>query len=297
MRKSEALQMATASALPAGDAVMALAAFSAPVPQPRLIMSEPEQPEMMTAYLPPLPQDPDAQRALEMIIARETAPTVTASIPTDRLPDLPVLKGVTGATGLRTASLGGNVVTDTLGNLFRGTFSAPAQNEPVAQALASHIAKRPTMGTMRQPDLIIPDLEHVAEVFITPTEMSSDHFAEIWDHDEADFSPVTEMGRYVTAISQRVCRTPVLLALSPSPSRSISRPQFRHHYSALGRLRRLAQPARHCCNAPHARLNNSITAPLAKDCPFWPTSPRHRCSTPSIPRPICAPCRARTCGN
>jgi len=200
MRKSEALQMATASALPAGDAVMALAAFSAPVPQPRLIMSEPEQPEMMTAYLPPLPQDPDAQRALEMIIARETAPTVTASIPTDRLPDLPVLKGVTGATGLRTASLGGNVVTDTLGNLFRGTFSAPAQDEPVAQALASHIAKRPTMGTMRQPDLIIPDLEHVAEVFITPTEMSSDHFAEIWDHDEADFSPVTEMGRYVTVM-------------------------------------------------------------------------------------------------
>jgi len=204
MRKSPALQMATAENLPSSsDAVTAIAALTAPLPQPRLIMSEPEEPTMMTAYLQPMPQDPAAQRALEMIIERETSPTTTASIPTSRLPDLPALRGVTGATGLRTASLGGNVVTDTLGNLFRGTFgSAPqeAATPDLAAALASHIAKRPTTSTMRRPDLIAPDLEHVADVFTTPTEMSSGHFAEIWDHDEADFSPVTEMGRYVTVM-------------------------------------------------------------------------------------------------
>tara|TARA_R110002124_G_scaffold114535_10_gene269246 strand:- start:8089 stop:9768 length:1680 start_codon:yes stop_codon:yes gene_type:complete len=197
MVKSQALQIATASSMPSGDAVTAIAALTAPVPQPRLIMSEPEQPDMMTAYLPPTPQDPEAQRALEMIIERESTPTVTASIPASRLPALP------GVSSLRTASLGsGTGVTGTLVNLFSNTFSAPRQDAPVAQALASHIARRASADTMRHPELIAPDLEHVAEVFITPTAMTSDHFAEIWDHDQADFSPTTEMGRYVTVMRQ-----------------------------------------------------------------------------------------------
>ena len=88
---------------------------------------------MMAVYLAPIPQDPEAQRALEMIIQRETAPMVTASIPAPRLPSLPPLPG---ATSLRTASLGGGtIVTGALANLFRGTFSAPQQDAPVAQAL------------------------------------------------------------------------------------------------------------------------------------------------------------------
>ena len=196
--KSERLQLATASMLPSGDAVTAIAALAAPVPQPRLIMSEPAQPDVMTAYLSPMPQDPAAQRALEMIIQRETTPAVTAAVPVTRQASLPSLPGV---TALRTASLGSdNVVTGALANLFRGTFAAPQQDAPVAQALAEHIARRPAGDAMRHPDLIAPDLEHVTEVFMTPTAVSSDHFAAIWDHDEADFSPVTEMGRYVTTL-------------------------------------------------------------------------------------------------
>ncbi|MCS6757839.1 MAG: hypothetical protein MO852_00980, partial [Candidatus Devosia euplotis] len=143
-------------------------------------------------------QDHEAQRALEMIIQRETAPMVTASIPAPRLPSLPPLPG---ATSLRTASLGGGtIVTGALANLFRGTFSAPQQDAPVAQALESHIAKRASFDTMRHPELVAPDLEHVAEIFITPVAVSSNQFAEIWDHDEADFSPATELGRYVTVM-------------------------------------------------------------------------------------------------
>jgi hypothetical protein len=53
---------------------------------------------------------------------------------------------------------------------------------------------------MRNVELIAPDLEHVAEVFLTPVVMTSDHFAVIFDHDEADFDPTTEMGRYVTVM-------------------------------------------------------------------------------------------------
>ena len=197
--KSQALQVATAAALPSGDAVTALAALTAPVPQPRLIMTDQQpQADVMTAYLAPMPQDPAAQRALQMIIERETTASNSPPSPTTRLPILPSLAGV---TGLRTASLGGQPVTGALAGLFSGTFGAAQQNEPVAAALAEHIARRPVPGAMRSPDLIAPDLEHIAEVFISPAAMTSSHFAIIWDHDEADFDPTTELGPYVTVHS------------------------------------------------------------------------------------------------
>lgn len=193
--KSQALQVATAAALPAGDAVTALAALTAPVPQPRLIMTDQPRPEIMTAYLPSMPQDPEAQRALEMIIQRETT-AATPPAPATRLPILPPL---TAATGLRTASLGGQPVSAIAG-LFSGTFGAAQQSAPVAEALAEHLARRPAPGDMRSPDLIAPDLEHVTEVFLAPADLTSSHFAVIWDHDEADFDPTAEMGRYTTVL-------------------------------------------------------------------------------------------------
>ena len=194
--KSETLRVATASNLPSGDAVTALAALTAPVPQPRLIMTEQNQPTTMTAYAP-MPQNAGAQRALEMIIAEQTTASIAPS-PASRLPILPPL---TGATSLRTASLGGGQpVSSALSNLFSGTFSATQQNEPVAAALAEHIAKRPVPGAMRSPDMIAPDLEHIADVFTAPASVTSGHFADIWDHDEADFDPTAEMGKYVTVM-------------------------------------------------------------------------------------------------
>lgn len=191
--KSETLRVATASALPSGDAVTALAALTAPIPQPRLIMSEP--PEGVTAYLAP---NPDAQRALENIIERDT--TVTAAVPPQPANRLPPL---TSATGLRTASLGADPATAALAGFFSGTFGAAEQSNsaPVAAALADHLAKAAPTGGMRQPDLIAPDLEHVAEIFTAPSTMSSDHFAVIFNHDEADFDPATEMGKYVATMS------------------------------------------------------------------------------------------------
>jgi hypothetical protein len=50
---------------------------------------------------------------------------------------------------------------------------------------------------MRKPDLVAPDFEHVADVFAAPASLSSNHFAVIFDRDEADFDPTPEMGRYV----------------------------------------------------------------------------------------------------
>lgn len=194
--KSQALLVATASTPPSGDAVTALAAFSAPMPQPRLIMTDAPRQDVLAAYLPPMQQNADAERALQMIIGTETRPAVTAALPTNRLPPLPA------ETTLQTASLGdGKADNGAMTDLFRGTFGAAEQNAPIAAALAQHIAKRPaTEVAMRNPDLVAPDLEHVVDVFLTPIALSSDHFADIWDHDEADFNPATEMGRYVTVM-------------------------------------------------------------------------------------------------
>jgi hypothetical protein len=50
---------------------------------------------------------------------------------------------------------------------------------------------------MRRPDLVAPDLEHVADIFIDPAAMTSTRYAVIFDRDEADFDPTPEMGRHV----------------------------------------------------------------------------------------------------
>ena len=193
--KSASLQVATASALPAGDAVTAIAAFSAPVPQPRVIMTAAEEQPMMTAYLPPIGPNTNAERTLEALIDRETTAAL-APAPASRQP---IAAGLTGISGLRTASLGPSGANG-LAGLFSTTFGSTQQVAPIAAALADHIAKRPSTSAMRSPELIAPDLEHVAEIFLTPVPASSSHFAEIWDHDEADFDPTTELGRFVTVM-------------------------------------------------------------------------------------------------
>lgn len=211
--KSAALLMATAAALPAGNAetaVTAIAALTAPIPQPRLQMTNPPA-EMLTAYAPAMNQDPESQRALQMIIERSTAASVPPPSPKTQIAVLPPLPGT--AMGLRTASLGSPPApVNALLGLFDSTFGAvqnQPENAPIATALAA-VASRSSGNAMRDVDLVAPDLEHVAEVFLTPVVMSSGHFAEITDHDEADFDPTPEMGRYTTVMS--VGSVPVALS-------------------------------------------------------------------------------------
>ena len=199
--KSAALQQRTSGAT-GEDAVTAIAALSAPMPMPRTIMSE-EPPVGMSAYLPDMTQDPEAQKALDMLIQRETTASVASAVPsTQRQSILPPLPA---ATGLRTASLSGGPAVDAVTSLFSGTFGATQQTKsaPMEAALADHIAKRPVpvAGAMRKPDLIAPDLEHIADVFLTPDAMTTEHFAVIWDHDEADFDPTPELGSRVTVMA------------------------------------------------------------------------------------------------
>jgi uncharacterized protein YcbK (DUF882 family) len=193
--KSQALLLATSAALPEGNpetAVTALAALTAPIPQPRLQMTNPSD-DMLTAYAPTLTQDPGAQRALQMIIERSTTASVQPKAPIALLPPVPGT-----ANGLATASLGGQPAVNALRSLF-GTPHGATKQQQDASALPRY--GRPDVNAMRNVELIAPDLEHVAEVFLTPVVMTSDHFAVIYDHDEADFDPTTEMGRYVAVMS------------------------------------------------------------------------------------------------
>ncbi len=182
------LRASTASTLPSGDAATALAALTAPtMPTPRVIMTEPPA-SVLTAYLPTA--EPGAQRAMEALI--EQAPSrVAATVNPARLPPLDAANTVG-------ASLGG-LEPRPENALFEKTFGATeaAGAEPLALALAAHVAGHDQGEDLRRRELVAPDLEHVAEIFMAPAALDSGHFAVIFDRDEADFSPATEMGEHV----------------------------------------------------------------------------------------------------
>ncbi|WIY54536.1 DUF882 domain-containing protein [Devosia sp. YIM 151766] len=180
------LRSQRASALPSGDAVTALAALTAPaMPTPRLLMTEPPA-EILTAYLPAQAPDAGAQRTLEAIITGATAPAAIAA--GLRLPGLPAPLDATP-----------DQPANAMDGLFDRTFDATGAAGPdaLADALARHVASQSAESGMRRPDLIAPDLDHVADIFTAPVSLTSSHFAVIFDHDEADFDPTPEMGRYV----------------------------------------------------------------------------------------------------
>lgn len=186
--KSETLRVATASALPAGDAVTALAALTEPpTPMPPLRAAEPEV--TLTAYAA-------APTGLGRPVIASLGPTVTGSIPATPAASRSVLASV--GTPMPTELTALPPPQNEMANLFSGTFTAAeaAQEADLVAALTSHVS-RPVADGMRKPDLVAPDFEHVADVFAAPASLSSNHFAVIFDRDEADFDPTPEMGRYV----------------------------------------------------------------------------------------------------
>lgn len=204
LMKSETLRVATASTLPAGDAVSALAALTEPpVPRPGVLMTDQPSSETLTAYLPTAPATPSAQQSLQDIIARTVmpGPVVNAALAPPQPSRLPMLAGEDRPDRIETASIGPAARGD-LSSLFDETFAAAteAQTDTLALALQGHVAPRAADAGMRSPDLVAPDLEHVADIFMTPASLHSEQFAVIFDHDEADFDPTPEMGRFVTVM-------------------------------------------------------------------------------------------------
>jgi len=156
-----------------------------PAPRPR------NDTTLMTAYAP---AGAEAQTDLETIISAET----TAS-----LPPRPAID----AGNLRTASLGGTTAKPggVLNGLFDTTWKAVGTNTsqaPVAQAVKALAAShQPLLGvTARDVELVAPDLDHVAEIFAQPEKLTSATYGVLWEPDEADLDPATELGPYVNRL-------------------------------------------------------------------------------------------------
>lgn len=191
-RKSEALVAETTGE----TAVMAIASLDTPpVPAPRLHMTNPpeEAETVLTAYAAPSLQKPGTQQALERIIETAMVPPLPGE---DAAPPL----RLEGISQMQTASIGGGAPsTPDLLDMTWGAMGQQPEPAPVAEALAELVEKDPGDGTigMRNVRLIAPDLEHVAATMVAPVPISSSHFAVIFEHDEADFDPATELGSHV----------------------------------------------------------------------------------------------------
>lgn len=148
-----------------------------PMPLPRVLLS-PGEAQMLTAYAPDIVPDPGAQKALEMIIARET----TASVP-DPSATAPTATGLVSTSELRTASLGGTNGLSIMKNIFDMTWSAVTETNgqsAIASTVAPTIDPAPMMGLReRSTDLIAPEIDHVNETLATPVLMTSMHFADM----------------------------------------------------------------------------------------------------------------------
>ncbi len=167
-------------------AMQAIAALDPPpVPAPRIHMTNP--PAELTAYAN-LPQDAEAQRALEMIIARE-APAVASAPP--GLISTPALAGLAPiSTGSIRPVPGMPAESSTLDDTFAALDGRPGPT-PVAQALAGFVAAH---MQPRDVELVAPDLDHVAQTLVRPVRFETAHFAAIFEHDLADLDPALEMG-------------------------------------------------------------------------------------------------------
>ncbi len=192
LSKSPAMLVATGAppSLPAAvqpafeeeTALVALANLGAPAPKARVLMTNPpdEPSTMVTAYVPAITPDPGAQRALEMIIERET----TASLP------LPKPTSLDNAQ-VQTASLGG-ALQGLLENTWDAVTNATQPN--VANALLAQTAPAAnTSFELAAVELIAPDLEHVAEVLAEPVAFSSRHFSEFYEA-EGYLAKTAELG-------------------------------------------------------------------------------------------------------
>jgi uncharacterized protein YcbK (DUF882 family) len=216
-RKSETLVAETTGE----TAVMAIASLDAPpIPAPRLHMTNPpEQAEtVLTAYAAPTLRNAGSQQALERII--ETA--MVPPLPNESAEPQLRLEGI---SQMQTASIGGGAPgTPNLLEMTWGAMGQQPEPEPVAQALAELVDSESGAGSIdtRDARLIAPDLEHVAATMVAPVPVSSPHFAVIFEHDEADFDPATELGPHVPEMSigdepptfsaKHFTRTPLVVA-------------------------------------------------------------------------------------
>ncbi|MBN9310710.1 MAG: DUF882 domain-containing protein [Devosia sp.] len=184
LMKSERIQLATRGRVEAETAVAALEAID--MPKPRVLMT-PRSDEMVTAYVP-TSTSPEAQKALEMIIERETAVA----------PALPTREHLLDQATIQTASLGGTETLAGLKGMFDMTFNAltgASAPQPIQQALADlAVSRQPNQSIgLREIDLVAPEIDHVNDTLVEPVPMQSAFWAEMTEA-EGYLDKGTELG-------------------------------------------------------------------------------------------------------
>jgi uncharacterized protein YcbK (DUF882 family) len=176
--KTPSLMVATRGALPL-DGQTALGAIArnlepdpnTAAPTPRVLMTPKDQ--VLTAYAPEIAPDPGAQRALQMLIERETA--ATDPPPKDAAPAPPEI---------RTASLGGTNGLTAVKNIFDMTWqavtAANGQSAIASTLTSTAIDPNPMVGLLqRDIELVAPEIDHVNETLATPVPMTDMHYADM----------------------------------------------------------------------------------------------------------------------
>lgn len=180
-RKSERMAVATLNT-PAYGGLNALAAVDEAIgvtPANRPV-------DFVAAYVGE--PDPGAQKALQMIIERET----TGSIPTE------VLKPATQqqpAPALHTASLGDTPALKGMFDLTFNSLQTTAAPSAFAIAVAGLAQSRLDIDSIEtnDTDLVAPELDHVNETLVLPVAMSSEGFAVLTEA-EGYLDKDTELG-------------------------------------------------------------------------------------------------------
>lgn len=166
----------------AENAVTALAALAPPaMPTPRVHMTE-HSSGLLSAYAPAV-TPAEVSSALEPQVASAPVALPTALPPLGR----PVVAS-TGA--VQTAAL--NPAVPAYGGLFDKPFTQSSVPDSVlAKALEDHVAG---LVSANPRDFVAPDLEHAADILMAPKALTSDHFAVIYEYDEASLDGTPHMG-------------------------------------------------------------------------------------------------------
>lgn len=182
--------------LNAEQATITVATNEAPRPRALLTNADGSRSPLLTAYAPAVADRPteDAQRAVQRLIEDQLSADAKAATPELNLPAVPALE--IADDPIRTASLAGDIDFTALGDLIEGTWSSVsnAGAPPVAKPLPINTVS--TSIEMKRGVLHAPDLDHITEIFVDPLPMHGTRYAVIFELDEADFDPATELGRF-----------------------------------------------------------------------------------------------------
>ncbi len=153
------------------------------VPTPRILLSRLDDRQInseLTAYAPIRISTPDAQQAVKDLIERnikETSANIISQNST--LADIPQ-----------------DIIDSSFGAVINAGLSQPQKIE-----LLKPEKTQQTFFSQRSVAIFAPDLDHVGEIFTDPSKISSSRYAIMFEPDEADFNPASELGRFGSKLS------------------------------------------------------------------------------------------------